>query len=80
MYHICPTRCQTQFIGAKRAAWRDPLIPRFRPKLAVELAAALLAPLFALHERDHLAFADGLLDLGEAEHHLTGLIGQRQSA
>ena len=81
MYHICPARCQTQFVRGEDANRRNaaspPRIPRNLPSSLRQPSSA--ASLAWIRART-LALADRLLDLGGAEHRLSGLVGQRQSA
>ena len=80
MYHICPARCQTQFVRGEDANRRN---QHFRPhsaKFAVKLAAAIVSRLTGMDQGQNAAFADRLLNSGGAENHLSGLVRQPKSA
>src|SRR5690242_21933102 len=80
MYHICPARCQTQFIRAERPDRGKGRFPSHSAEFAVKLAATVFCRLARMDEGKHLAFGDRLLDLGTAENNLSGLVGQSERA
>src|SRR5579885_3637848 len=80
MYHICPSRCQTQFV---RTEGSDRGKGGFAPnpaEFAVELAAAVRGGLARMDEGQHLALANRLLDLGGTKNDLPGLVGEGEQA
>ena len=78
MYHICPARCQTQFIRGEGADRRNWASAAGGAGLAVELAATVLGGFPGMDKGQYAPPGDGLLDLGIAELRLAGLVGKGQ--
>ena len=79
MYHICPPRCQTQFVRAEDAnRWNEHFRRRIPRNLPSSLRQPSVSRLTGMDERQNAALGDRLLDSGGAENHLSGLVGQRQ--
>src|SRR5262245_5414533 len=79
MYHICPARCQTQFIHGEDADGEKARSAFLSAEFGVELAAAVVGRLARMNKGDNPAFGDRFFNLGIAENHFACLIGERKS-
>src|SRR6185437_2317474 len=78
MYHICPARCQTQFIHSEDADGGKARSAFLSAEFGAELAAAIFGRLPRMNKADNPAFGDRFFNLGIAENHFAGLVGERK--
>src|ERR1700675_3540640 len=80
MYHICPPQYQIQLARLKQFPPRScPLIAITPAQALPEFAHPVGAAIRGMNKTGDGARGNGLLDLGETAHDLTGLAGERQS-
>src|SRR5262252_4684989 len=78
MYHICPARCQIQFVHGKGANGGKGNSAFLSAGFGAELAAAVFGRFPRVNEADNPPFGDRLFDLDVAENDLSGLVGERK--
>src|SRR6516225_11324125 len=78
MYHICPARCQIEFVHGKGAESGKGNSAYLSAGFGVELAAALFGRFPRVNEADNPPFGDRHFDLGVAENDLSSLVGERK--